>query len=107
MLRSLAGALRKSTWFSGYQGAVGECFDHHLAFKQLFRPRVPRLAGFLLPHKKEFLMSIISVRPLGEHWAVAALSSAQAIKFGKFPSRAEAIKAARDIARILGAEFRP
>jgi hypothetical protein len=52
-------------------------------------------------------MSIITVRPLGEHWAVAAVSSAQAIKFGKFPSRAEAIKAAHDIARILGVEFRP
>jgi hypothetical protein len=52
-------------------------------------------------------MSIITVRPLGEHWAVAAVSSAQAIKFGKFSSRAEAIKSARDIARILGVEFLP
>ena len=52
-------------------------------------------------------MSIITVRPLGEHWAVAAVSSAQAIKFGKFPSRAEAIKAARDIARLLRVEFLP
>jgi hypothetical protein len=52
-------------------------------------------------------MSIITVRPLGEHWAVAAVSSAQAAKFGKFPSRAEAIKAARDIAQILGVEFLP
>jgi len=52
-------------------------------------------------------MSIITVRPFGEHWAVAAVSSAQAIKFGKFASRAEAIKAACDIARILGVEFLP
>jgi hypothetical protein len=52
-------------------------------------------------------MSVITVRPLGEHWAVAAVSSAQAIKFAKFPSRVQAIKAARDIARILGVEFRP
>jgi hypothetical protein len=52
-------------------------------------------------------MSIITVRPLGELWALAAVSSAQAIKFGKFPSRAEAIKAARVIARILGVEFLP
>jgi hypothetical protein len=52
-------------------------------------------------------MSIITVRPLGEHWAVAAVSSAQAIKFGKFPSRAEATKAARVVARVLGVEFRP
>ena len=52
-------------------------------------------------------MSIITVRPLGEHWAVAAVSSAQAIKFGNFRSRNEAIKAARDIARILGVEFLP
>ena len=51
-------------------------------------------------------MSIITVRPLGEHWAVAAIFSAQAVKFGKFPSRADAIQAARDVARILGVEFR-
>jgi hypothetical protein len=52
-------------------------------------------------------MRIITVRPLGEYWAVAAVSSAQAIKFGKFPSRNEAIEAARDIARILAVEFLP
>jgi len=52
-------------------------------------------------------MSIITVRPLGENWAVAALSGDQATKIGKFPSRAEAIQAARRIARILRMEFLP
>ena len=67
----------------------------------------PPFGGFFIAQQKEFLMSIITVRPLGEHWAVAAVSSAQAIKFGKFPNRREAIKAARDIARLLRVEFLP
>jgi hypothetical protein len=52
-------------------------------------------------------MSIITVRPRGEHWTVAAVSSDQAVRIGKFPSRVAAIKAARQFAQILGVEFRP
>jgi hypothetical protein len=51
-------------------------------------------------------MNIITVRPLGEHWTVAAVSADQATKIGKFPTRAAAIKAARQFAHVLGVEFR-
>jgi hypothetical protein len=52
-------------------------------------------------------MSILTVRPQGERWAVALICQAQAIKLGQFTSRGDATKAARHIARILGVEFRP
>jgi hypothetical protein len=52
-------------------------------------------------------MSILTVRPLGERWVVAAICQTQAIKLGLFECRADASKAARFVAQILGVEFRP
>jgi hypothetical protein len=52
-------------------------------------------------------MGLVTVRPEGERWAVAALRNDQAIKLGRFANRADAMKAGRVIAQILGVEFTP
>jgi hypothetical protein len=52
-------------------------------------------------------MTAITVRPRGEHWAVAVVADALAIKIGDFRTRADAAKAARVVSQVLGVEFTP
>lgn len=52
-------------------------------------------------------MGLITIRPTGEQWVVTALRHDQAVNLGRFTKRAEAMKAARVVAQILGVEFTP
>jgi hypothetical protein len=51
-------------------------------------------------------MSLLTVRPIGERWSVAAVGN-QAVTLGTFATRADAIRAGRACAEILGVTFQP
>jgi hypothetical protein len=51
-------------------------------------------------------MSLLTVRPIGERWSVAAVGN-QVVNLGTFSTRADAIRAGRACAQILGVAFQP